>query len=263
MAWAQILQQPRLGWMACLDLLFPPRCVLCQAETAGRPAERDRSVPVSFCRACFRDLTADGGRCLRCGGGHGPDRGCRGGRRAADWDGLAVLGGYADPLRQAVLRCKRPSGEPLARGLGEAIVVIHGSTFTSWGIDRVVPVPMHWSRRIRRGTSAADELAQAIAARLGVRCTRSLRRRQATRMQNELPVGDRRRNVRDAFAVCRRARGSRILLVDDVCTTGATLAACRRVLCEAGAAAVYAAVVARAEPGHGDVDTMAMEPADA
>jgi ComF family protein len=260
MAWAQIVQQPRVGWAVCLDLLFPPRCAFCQADTGGREREPAEGRPAAFCAVCFHELTADGGRCLQCGGRHGRGQPCRGGRQAADWDGLAVLGGYGDRLREAVLRCKRPPGEFLARGLADALIAVHGTTFRAWGIDRVVPVPMHWCRRALRGTSAADEIAQAVAAGLHVWCERSLRRRHATRMQNELPVGERRANVQDAFALRRSVRGRRVLLVDDVCTTGATLAACRRLLSAGGAAAVYAAVVARAEPASSDD---APEPPDA
>jgi predicted amidophosphoribosyltransferase len=86
-----------------------------------------------------------------------------------------------------------------------------------------------------------------MATLLGVRSRTVLLRRKATRMQNELPVHERRGNVRDAFRVRHRVDGRRILLVDDVVTTGSTLAACRRTLVAAGAAAVFAAVVAKAD----------------
>jgi competence protein ComFC len=163
-----------------------------------------------------------------------------------------VLGGYSDLLRDAVLRCKKPAGDGLSRALGELLVDVHGGTLSDWGIDRIAAVPMHWRRRFVRGTSAADELAAAIAARLQRPCRRLLRRRMATRMQNELPVADRRANVHDAFALRRSAAGAHVLLVDDVCTTGATLSTCAQTLKAAGAAAVYAVAVARAEPGHMD-----------
>jgi ComF family protein len=237
MAWTHILRQPSAGWAACTDLLFPPRCPLC-----GRDSQ------AALCEPCARDLRRDAGRCLRCGGAH-RGGGCRPLRAC---DGLAVLGGYDDPLRGAVLRCKRPSGEGLSRALADLLVDVHEPTLASWEIACVAAVPMHWRRRWMRGTSAADELAAGVARRLRRPCRRLLRRRVATRMQNELPPAERPANVRAAFAACRAVPGARVLLVDDVCTTGATLSACAATLKTAGAAAVYAVAVARAEPGHAD-----------
>ena len=106
---------------------------------------------------------------------------------------------------------------------------------------------MHWLRRSVRGTSAADEIARSLAARLRLPCRPLLQRWRATAMQNELPFEERRGNVRAAFRAGRGARGARVLVVDDVVTTGGTLAECRRVLGAAGATAVFATAVARAE----------------
>ena len=168
--------------------------------------------------------------------------------------GLAVLGSYHGQLRSAILRCKRPSGEPLVAALAGLLVGRHRQTFTDWMVDLVVPVPMHWSRRIVRGTSAADELAAEIAGRLALSCRPALRRSVATRMQNEFPIEARRGNVANAFQVRSDVRGKTILVVDDVCTTGATLAACSIALTVAGASAVYAAALAKADrsPDAGD-----------
>ena len=131
--------------------------------------------------------------------------------------------------------------------MGALFVGKHRDTLVSWGISRVVPVPMHWVRRSLRGTSAADELSSRIAGLLGLPWSRALARRRATPMQNELPVADRPRNVEGAFRGRRRLDGERILLVDDVLTTGATVSACCRALRAAGASTVDVAVVARAE----------------
>jgi predicted amidophosphoribosyltransferase len=111
---------------------------------------------------------------------------------------------------------------------------------------------MHWLRRSIRGTSAADELASRIALLLGLPSSRVLTRRRATRMQNELPIQDRPLNVQGAFRGRRRLDGERILLVDDVVTTGATLSACCQALMAAGAASVDVAVVARADRSNAD-----------
>lgn len=158
-----------------------------------------------------------------------------------------MLGPYADELRTAVLRAKRPAGERVAAALAALLVARHRAALSAWRIDVVVPVPMHWARRALRGTSAADELARGVAAALGRPCRRLLRRARATTMQNRLPTTDRRGNVRGAFRTRGPLGGRRILLVDDVTTTGSTLEACGETAISAGAVAVYAAAVARAD----------------
>jgi ComF family protein len=250
---ASIWETLRMAWsdlpgiQALIDLLCPPRCVFCGADEVDA-----RRGGAPSCDACARALSRDGPRCPSCGvplPGGGACGGCRG--RCPDWDGLAVLAAYGEEVREAVLRAKRPAGESVAAGLAALLVRKHERMFAGWGIDVVVPVPMHWLRRTARGTSSADVLARRVAAVLHLPCRRVLRRCRPTRMQNELPFDERAANVRGVFRAIRPAGGRRVLLIDDVTTTGATLAECRRALVEAGAAAVYAGVVARADRGHG------------
>lgn len=270
-AWIERLRREAARWAGeGVDLLFPPRCVVCRCELEGRcervaelgkaPAQRPVAAG-AVCPGCTRDLTADGGRCLRCGelgGAAGGEaavtdgcRRCRG--RRTDWDGIAVLAGYGDHPRQAILRGKHPGGDDVSRALATLLVAKHRSTFVGWRIDGVVPVPMHWLRRAARGTSAADEIARQVARLLGVPLEAALSRRTATRMQNELPVHERRGNVQSAFRLRRMVAGRRLLLVDDVVTTGSTFAACRRTLADGDATAVYVAAIAKADRG-GDGD---------
>jgi ComF family protein len=258
MEWVRWLRGEASRWAACgIDLVYPARCPICLCEPSAGGGVGNRgpqaepgvfSWHAAVCARCELDLSADAGRCFRCGEAGSSAYGCPlCPRRAGGWRHIAILSSYAGGLRDAVLRAKRPAGDGVAVALGTLLVRKHRDTLASWGVDRVVPVPMHWMRRSIRGTSAADELARQIAGLLGLPWSRAIIRCRATPMQNELPIEDRPRNVRGAFRSRRRLDGERILLVDDVVTTGATLSACRQALIAAGAATVDAAVVARAD----------------
>lgn len=251
--WTWLARQVRAWSAPAVDLLFPPRCELCHREemavlSAG--AAVPCCTPLPLCEACVGELSDPRPRCLRCGqpGGGERCRSCRG--RCRDWDGIVVLGSYGGTLRQAVLHAKRPRGDNVAAALATLLHRHHAETILAWKPDIVVPVPMHWWRRVERGTSAADVIAERLGHLAAIPVRRLLRRTRATVMQNRLPFESRRANVLDAFAVGRGGgTGKRVLLVDDVVTTGGTLSACRRALSTAGAAAVHVAVVARADHG--------------
>ena len=175
-----------------------------------------------------------------------------------------MLSAYGGGLREAVLRAKRPAGEGVAAALATLLVStrsrssMRSSSFSHASTSEVrmfstSAKDVSLLRRSVRGTSAADELAQRIGVLLKLPWCRALSRQRATRMQNELPIEERPRNVHAAFRARRRLDGATILLVDDVFTTGAPLSACCQTLLAAGAAAVDVAVVARADGGaHAD-----------
>jgi ComF family protein len=241
--WAQRWRRQALRWAGDgVDLLFPPRCRWCRRE--GDP------LPCGLCAGCVRECADLRERCSRCGaaGQGGADAGCVACRRGQPaWDGLVVLGGYADTLRDAVLRVKRPGAEDVAQALATLLVDRHRAELERARVDAVVPVPMHWWRRAGRGASAADEIARAVARALDVGVVSALVRSRPTRMQNELPAEERGANVAGAFRVRKPVAGKRMLVVDDVVTTGSTLTACCRALQAAGAAGVYVAALAKAD----------------
>jgi ComF family protein len=115
------------------------------------------------------------------------------------------------------------------------------------GFDAVVPMPLHWRRRWQRGFNQSELLAREIARKWGVPVSALVRRKRATAPQAGLTSAQRRKNVEGAFQVGKgtRLKGMRLLLIDDVLTTGATASACARALKRAGAAQVTFLALAR------------------
>ena len=230
-----------------VDLLFPPRCSLCLADipretAASRPICRDAMA----CPGCIDDLHDGGRRCERCGEVAVDASACRR-CRPVPWDWIGVVAGYEGRAREAVLRAKRPTGVVVCRALASVWCDRHGRNAVGRGCDRIVPVPMHWTRRLVRGASAADELAREIAARLRLPVDRRLHRTRSTTMQKDLPPEARPGNVAGAFRFRGRLDRCHVLLVDDVVTTGSTLAACCRAVRAAGAMGVGVAVMVKAD----------------
>lgn len=118
------------------------------------------------------------------------------------------------------------------------------------GVDAVMPVPLHWRRRWRRGFNQAREIGAPIARQLGVPLIGGVRRARATRLQSGLSAAERIRNVRGAFVASGRCRARHVLVVDDVITTGATARQLAHVVLASGAEYISLLAVARASrPG--------------
>lgn len=136
---------------------------------------------------------------------------------------------------------------PLASALAGLLWDSRRETISRWEVDVVVPVPPFWAARLVQRSNAATVAAETLARRLKLPCrTDLLAKRRWTPAQASLSPTDRRRNLRDAFAARTSGlSGKRVLLVDDVLTTGTTAQRCARTLREAGATAVAVAVLAR------------------
>jgi ComF family protein len=158
------------------------------------------------------------------------------------------LGPYDGKLRDAILRAKHLPGELLAESIGRLWVTRDRNRFQAWNLDAVVPIPLHWIRRIERGYNQSAALADAIGGMLGLRIGRRwLRRVRPTPKQYTQSATARRDNLKGAFRATYHcgANGLRVLLVDDVMTTGATASEAAKALKAAGAAQVFVAVLAR------------------
>jgi ComF family protein len=232
-----------------LQLVYPSSCFVCGQWL---PAEQ-----AHFCTNCRSALTTDPLPCCpRCAGTVGPHVPLEGGCTACrgqsfPFECVVRLGPYDDLLRQAILRLKYAPDEGLTEVLGELWASHREDRLRDLKADAIVPVPLHWRRRWRRGFNQSEVLAQALAHRLHIPCQPGwLRRIRHTPPQTGQSNTARRENMRNAFAASRWAelRGKSILLVDDVLTTGSTASDAARALRAAGAARVVVAVLAR---GHG------------
>ncbi|HVN01532.1 MAG TPA: ComF family protein [Caulobacteraceae bacterium] len=246
---AGVVARGRAAVRAGLDIVAPPL-----ALEGGRRAERllspglssARWAKVTFieapvCDGCGAPQAYDLGADARCPA-------CLARRRAFDRVRAAAL--YDEASRDLILKLKRADRTDLA-GL-----------FATWlsraardlieDADAVAPVPLHPLRLIQRRFNQAAEIARPLARRAGLAyLPDAVIRRRDTPSQGGRSASGRRRNVVAAFAAPRsqwkNIEGRRILLVDDVITTGATADACARVLKAAGAACVHVAAVARVQ----------------
>jgi competence protein ComFC len=218
-----------------LDVLFPSRCAGCGARgpnLCDRCLAGTRPVDAASCPRCGRPSRL-GARCPACRGYDGPLAGIRAARV------------YEGALRSAVhafkYRHRRALAGPLAR------LVIDELRARPLLLDLLVPVPLHPARERERGYNQSELLARELAEALAVPVAGCLERTRETGVQAELGRAERRANVRGAFRCAGAATvaGKRVGIVDDVCTTGATLEECARALREAESSIVWGIVVAR------------------
>jgi ComF family protein len=251
------------GKMRCaaLDLVFPAACVSCDAEFVDAPP--NPSLPL--CCACFDEIELIAGSvCRQCGAPvpllrRDPSEPpiqftksdtcprCRG--RKLWFDETIAAGLYSGLLRELLLRMKRVEGDGLSLAVGQLIWQQCAERLGHAKANVVVPVPLHWRRRLAHRTNSAAILGEVLARRLQLPLAeRLLRRLRHTKPQASVTPTQRWENVRRAFSV----RGgyhlnkAHVLVVDDILTTGATCSEVARALRKAGAAKITVVVAARA-----------------
>ncbi len=235
-----------------LDLFFPPRCAGC-----GRPG-------VWLCSTCLAQVEwILPPLCPTCGQPLPAGSPCPGRRRhPRQLDGLRSAAWHAGPLRSAIHRLKYRGQRVLAPSL--AAILVQAWRRGPPPADLLVPVPLHARRLRERGFNQAVLLAQALGHETGLPVDAgALQRVRYTPPQVDLDAAGRLANVEGAFACRQSLAGRAVCLVDDICTTGATLEACAAALRQAGARSVWAYTLARphweaGEPG-GNAHTVAPE----
>ncbi len=231
------------------QLIFPNTCLICDVAEVDCSKFRH-----GLCSNCLQDVSPNGDlACPRCAMTVGPhtdvSRGCSVCRGVSlGFDRAIRLGPYEGRLRDAVLRIKSGSGEGLAEILGRVLWERVSERLTTTRFDIVVPVPLHWRRRLARGYNQSAALGKELAVGLGVEFAPNLLMRvRHTPQQIQPSAAARKENVRGAFRIKRHASlaDRAVLLVDDVLTTGSTAGEAARTLREAGARQVIVAVLAR------------------
>ncbi|OGC42041.1 hypothetical protein A2Y85_07760 [candidate division WOR-3 bacterium RBG_13_43_14] len=221
---------------AFLDFLVPHDCLICGQEVSGRQICANchdylPEVKPPFCQGCGRPVK-DKIVCPYCRSKSYIDRG-------RSW----II--FAPPADRLIHHFKYRNKRSLARLFGRALSLIVRSDHALKQSDLIVPVPLHWWKQIKRGYNQAFLIAREISQECNIDIADILRRTRNTRTQTRFDPDQRRSNVENAFALKKYdIKDRKILLIDDVMTTGATINECARVLIEAGAKSVCSCVAA-------------------
>jgi ComF family protein len=250
----RLLHTGRTALTALADALLPQTCAGCRTWVSGDAGP--------LCVTCAAALTAAQVRpyCPRCGRAalaatiyEGRCGACR---REDFWNiaGVARAGQYdLAVLRGLILGLKYAGSDRNAHVLADLLVV--ALTHQPWWpqIDALVPVPMHWFRRLQRPCDHADLLAETLARRTGKRLRRAVQRTRYTPSQTAVVSPTRRfLNIKGCFApapwyrLSRHVAGQTVCIIDNILVSGATICEVSKVLRRAGARRIYAAVLARA-----------------
>lgn len=224
------------------DWLFPPTCLLCgDAGAAGR----------DLCEACAKSLPFNRPACPRCARPLPFETGLPCGecqRNPPAFERSFALFRYEEPARHLIRALKFHARHPCARLLGEMLAdALDGRE------DRptlIIPVPLHRGRYRERGHNQSLEIARTLSRRLRIPLDcQSCVRAKATQPQTDLSAEERRRNLRQAFAVPKPPKARHVAILDDVVTTGATVNELAKALRKAGAERIEVWACARAGSG--------------
>lgn len=222
-----------------IDLIFPRRCPVCQdivtpGSQGGRicPACRERLsyVKAPCCMKCGKELACEEQEyCEDCS------------RIPKHYKRGYPLFNYTEPVQKGILAFKYHNRREYAEFYGEELWNRFSQDFMQMELDGILPVPLHWRKQKRRGYNQAELLARQLGHRLQVPVYTNLLARQVyTTPQKELNDRERLNNLKRAFLFRKNdVKLDRVLLVDDIYTTGATVEACTEVLRQAGIEQVY------------------------
>jgi len=243
---AQVLSSEPLSsrvWGAIRDFIFPPVCLVCEKDTDGAPICDDclaliQPIERGFCQLCGRPL----GRkrrsyiCPECV------------RKPLALARVRAWARFTHPLDKLVYAFKYARYSRLARFFARRLALVVQSDGLLGSADAIIPIPLHLSKRWWRGYNQSELLARELSSQTGIGMLDCIKRRRVTRTQTRLTPEQRRANVEGAFSMRKGVgpmllAGRKVILLDDVITSGSTLDEAAEVLFDAGAETVYGLTV--------------------
>jgi ComF family protein len=226
-----------------LQFFFPITCTACGVDLPADDiyricdpcSEKIKFITGLYCQKCGVPLPFGGAHCYSCR---------KNGRLAYERIRSAAV--YEGVLRDLVHKFKYMDRDYLDRLFGALLADTLTITPELGEVDAVVAVPAHWTRKLVRGYNQAELLAARVARSLEKPLAKGyLRRKKMTKAQYRLSRQERKDNLQGCFICDRELKGRTLLVVDDICTTGATIDACAAALRHAGAKKVYGLTLAR------------------
>lgn len=223
-----------------LDMLYPRRCPVCH----------DIAVPggsriCNVCREKLKPIT--GPRCFRCSKPlkREEQEYCKDCRKTRLFDQGIGIFPYGSVLQESLFKLKYGKRQEYGSFYGQIAAVYSREIIRNWGVEIIIPIPLHRKRMEKRGYNQAELIAEALGKTLCIPVdSRLMKRKVNTRPQKELDYRERKQNMKNAFFLKGENRYRRILLVDDIYTTGSTIEAAGELLKRNGAENVFFLTIA-------------------
>lgn len=223
-----------------LDMLYPRRCQVCH----------DIAVPggsriCNVCREKLKPIT--GPRCFRCSKPlkREEQEYCKDCRKTRLFDQGIGIFPYGSVLQESLFKLKYGKRQEYGSFYGQIAAVYSREIIRNWGVEIIIPIPLHRKRMEKRGYNQAELIAGALGKTLCIPVdSRLMKRKVNTRPQKELDYRERKQNMKNAFFLKGENRYRRILLVDDIYTTGSTIEAAAELLKRNGAENVFFLTIA-------------------
>lgn len=224
----------------CLDLLYPPVCPVC-----GKVLEKRKDEDLLACHNCCKKLVyIESPRCLKCGKPVGTEEtemcyDCE--RIGHIFTQGAGVWAYSREIKQSIYRFKYHNKREYGKFYGKEMMARLEQIVSGWNAEVLIPVPLHPSKLRKRGYNQAEIIALNFGREMGIPVnTTILRRNKKTLPQKELNDKERLKNLESAFIITTNdVKYKRIILVDDIYTTGTTIDSCAKALIDAGAEKIY------------------------